>query len=282
MFEALVFCGGGAKCISTLGLMGKLNAEGYLDNVKYVSACSAGVYIVVLYMLGLKPMEILEAIPTDIELNVDIHHLLMASDRKGIFRIKKFTKKWRTMVEEKVGCKDITMKKFYEVTGKTLYIQVTDVDAKKQVFISHETHPDVLLFDATHASSSIPMVFVPVKIYGNKCVDGGLITNLPIEPVKDKHACVLDCRYDEENSRKGLMNFLVRVFKTPAHIKKQEDLSHLNGRVMTAHANFDVLDINRGHDENVKEFLYGWEQYGEYEEQLQELKGWTDDWDLDV
>ena len=36
MFEALVFCGGGAKCISTLGMLGKLDSEGYLDNVKAV------------------------------------------------------------------------------------------------------------------------------------------------------------------------------------------------------------------------------------------------------
>jgi len=280
MFKALVFCGGGAKCISTLGMLGKLDVEGFLKNIEAVSACSAGTYIMVLYLLGVKPMDMLDAIPVDIDLAWDIHHLLMTPDRKGVFRIKRFTKKWRDMVVEKAGEKDLTMKRFYEITGKTLYIQVTDVDDKKQLFISHLTHPDVPLFDAVHASSSIPLIFVPVRIEGRKCVDGGLITNLPIEPVKDLFACVLDCRYDDEETRKDLMSYLVRVFKTPAHVKKQEDLANLQGHLVTTHSNFDVLDLHKGHDANVEEFLYGWRQYENCEEELQELKGWTDDWDI--
>jgi len=271
MFEALVFCGGGAKCISTLGMLGKLDSEGYLDNVKAVSACSAGVYVMVLYLLGVKPMKILEAIPIDAKLNWDINHLLMMSDRKGVFRVKRFTKEFRKMVEEVAGCKDITMKKFYEITKKTFYIEVADVDDKKQLFINHETHPDTLLFDAVHASSSIPPIFTPVRIDGKKCVDGGLITNLPIEPVKHLHSLVLDCWYDGEDG-KDLLSYLVKVFKTPAHIKKQADLSNLNGYLITTHSNFDILDIHKGHDANVEEFLYGWNQYKDHEKELKDLK----------
>lgn len=280
MFKALVFCGGGAKCISTLGMMGKLDVEGYLKDIEAVSACSAGVYIMTLYLLGVKPKDMLDAIPTDISLEWDFHHLLLTPERKGVFRIKKFTKKWRRMVEEKTGEKDVTMKRFYEITGKTFYIQVTDVDDKKQLFISHHTHPDVLLFDAVHASSSIPIIFVPVRIEGKKCVDGGLITNLPIEPVLDKFACVLDCKFDDEESRTDLMSFLVKVFKTPAHVKKQEDLQLLNGHLITTHSRFDTLDLNRGHDANFDEFLYGWGQYEDVEEELQDLRGWNDEWEI--
>lgn len=280
MFESLVFCGGGAKCISTLGMLGKLDAEGYLDKIKNVSACSAGVYIVILYMLGVKPMDILKIVPTNLNLGWDVQHLLMTPERKGIFRIKRFTKEWRNLVEEKAGEKNITMKRFYEITGKTLYISVTDVDNKNHLYISHLTHPDLPLFDATHASSSIPLIFVPVRINGHKCVDGGLVTNLPVEPVKNTFACVLDCKYDDENSRTDILNFLVHVFKVPSHIKKQKDLENLNGQLITTHSTFDVLDSNRGFDANLEEFLRGWKQFDNFEEQLLELKGWTDDWDV--
>lgn len=271
MFDALVICGGGAKCISTLGLLGKLDAEGYLHNVKYVSACSAGAYIMALYLLGVKPMKILEAIPLDVNLEWDVEHLLMLSDRKGVFRIKRFTKKFRKMVEEYSGCEDITMKKFYEITGKTFFIEVVDVDDREHLYISHETHPDTLLFDAIHASSSIPPIFTPVKINGKKCVDGGLVTNLPIDPVKHMNSLVLDCKYDGDDGN-DLLSYLVNVFKTPAHIKKQMDIKNLKGCLLTTHSNFDTLDIHKGHDANVDEFLYGWNQYKDCEKLLKEYK----------
>ena len=280
MFKALVFCGGGAKCISTLGMLGKLEAEGYLKDVETVSACSAGVYIMTLYMLGVKPMDILKVVPNDLKLGWDVEHLLRTPERKGIFRIKRFTKEWRRLVEEKAGEKNITLQRFHEITGKTIYISMTDVDDKCQLYVSHKTHPDLLLFDAAHASSSIPLIFVPVKIDGRKCVDGGLVTNLPIEPVKDLFACVLDCRYDEERSRNDIMSYMAHVFKTPAHIKKQEDLANLHGQLITTHSAFDILDVNKGYDANLEEFLRGWRQFEEYEETLLELKGWTDDWNL--
>lgn len=271
MFEALVICGGGAKTISTLGLLGKLQAEGHLSHLKAVSACSAGAYILAMYLLGFKPMEILEAIPIDVDLKWDVHHLLMFNERKGVFRIKRYTKKFRQMMKEKAKLDKITMKQFYEITKITFYIQTTDVDDKELLFISHETHPDLCLFKAIHASSSISPIFTPVLINGKRCVDGGLVTNLPIEPVKHLYSCVLDCSYDgKEND--DLLTFLVNVFKTPAHIKKQEDLKNLNGFLLTTHSHFDTLDIHMGHDANVEEFIYGWNQYANYEKELRELE----------
>jgi NTE family protein len=44
-----------------------------------------------------------------------------------------------------------------------------------------------LLDETVLASSSIPILFAPVKIDGNLFVDGGLLDNIPVEPIK--HDC---------------------------------------------------------------------------------------------
>jgi NTE family protein len=44
-----------------------------------------------------------------------------------------------------------------------------------------------LLGETVLASSSIPILFAPVEIDGNLYVDGGLLDNIPVEPIK------LDC-----------------------------------------------------------------------------------------
>lgn len=64
---------------------------------------------------------------------------------------------------------------------KTFYAGVTNLNAGELEVLSSGS-----LSDAVMASSSIPLVFKPVEIRGNIYVDGGLISNLAVEPLRSQ------------------------------------------------------------------------------------------------
>ncbi|PIP28100.1 MAG: patatin [Candidatus Moranbacteria bacterium CG23_combo_of_CG06-09_8_20_14_all_35_22] len=60
-----------------------------------------------------------------------------------------------------------------------LAIVATDIDTGKEI-IFHKGN----LAQAIMASTCLPGIFIPVKIDGRKLVDGGLVENLPLSPLK--------------------------------------------------------------------------------------------------
>ena len=65
---------------------------------------------------------------------------------------------------------------------KPFYVAVTNLNKGGCEII----HQGDKLVDHVIASASIPMVFKPVQINGHLYVDGGVINNLPVEPLRDK------------------------------------------------------------------------------------------------
>src|SRR6056297_358295 len=61
------------------------------------------------------------------------------------------------------------------------YTSVTNILTGKIEYLSEGN-----VAEAVKASSSIPIIFSPVQINGQLYVDGGLIDNVPIEPLEDK------------------------------------------------------------------------------------------------
>ena len=76
---------------------------------------------------------------------------------------------------------NVNMADFYQKTKIELHIMITDVNNFKIVDISYKTHPNWLLIDAIHASSSIPILFQPICIENILYCDGGFCTNYPID-----------------------------------------------------------------------------------------------------
>lgn len=62
---------------------------------------------------------------------------------------------------------------------KPLAIVATNIDTGEEVIFYHGD-----LVEAVRASTSIPGIFVPVKARRRKLVDGGLVENLPMTPLK--------------------------------------------------------------------------------------------------
>ena len=87
----------------------------------------------------------------------------------------------------------MTLEEFFAATGTQLTLVASDVTAKRMLVLNHITAPDLPLIWAVRMSMNIPLLWQEViwleewglyrtqRIAGNKIVDGGLLSNFPME-----------------------------------------------------------------------------------------------------
>jgi predicted acylesterase/phospholipase RssA len=75
---------------------------------------------------------------------------------------------------------DINMKEFYEFTNIEHHFFSVDLNKMELINISYKTHPELSLLTAIHMSSAIPYIIQPVFYQDKCCIDGGAISNFPI------------------------------------------------------------------------------------------------------
>lgn len=161
-----VLSGGGARGFAHLGFLQALNEEGIYPDV--ITGTSAGALAGVLYADGYTPREILAMMNTGSRLDflrpaLPTESLLQIS---GLLKILKMNLRAKTFSELKIP----------------LYVTATDINNAKVVYFTEGELIDIVI-----ASSSIPVVFPPVKIGQYNFVDGGILDNLPIRPIE--HIC---------------------------------------------------------------------------------------------
>jgi len=75
---------------------------------------------------------------------------------------------------------DINMKDFHEFTNIEHHFFSVDLNKMELINISYKTHPELPLLKAIHMSSAIPYIIQPVFHEDKCCIDGGAISNFPI------------------------------------------------------------------------------------------------------
>lgn len=58
--------------------------------------------------------------------------------------------------------------------------------------ISHHTHPEMPLFTALQMTTAVPVLFKPVKYKDDYYVDGGLLSNYPLEQCIERGVSIKD------------------------------------------------------------------------------------------
>jgi NTE family protein len=159
----LVLSGGAVRGFAHAGAMKALNeAEIYPD---VVAGSSAGALVGALYADGYSPDDIYK-------LFVDkslFKFLEFIVPNKGLVRM---TGLYKTL------CGSLRAETF-EQLNLPLFVTVTDLNHAKCVYISKGELARMII-----ASCSIPVMFQPVVIDGVTYVDGGVLNNLPMEPIE--------------------------------------------------------------------------------------------------
>lgn len=163
MKTGIVLSGGGARGVAHLGVLKALDELGVI--IDCISGTSAGALVGALYAQGLKPDAIFELIKKVGMFN----SVRPAWARTGLLNMDGM----KELLKRNIPVNDFNSLKI------PLTVAATDIRKGKVCYFSEgELIPAIL------ASCSIPAIFNPVSFNGNLYVDGGLVDNLPVKPIR--------------------------------------------------------------------------------------------------
>jgi len=156
--------GGGIRGIAHLGILQGLNEEGIYPD--YLSGSSAGAIVAAMYAHGYQPKEILEIIV-----------------QTKYFKFFKPSISFKALLRMDLLA-DLFAKYLPEDDFSALkiptFVAATNFQKSRTEFFSNGPLTKRLM-----ASSCIPGMFEPIIIDGDLFIDGGVLNNLPVEPLVD-------------------------------------------------------------------------------------------------
>lgn len=233
----LVLSGGGTRGFAHIGLIAALYERGIKPNV--VSGTSAGAIIGAFIASGKSPEEIYSIFHKGWLLKYTKFHIPI----NGLLSLN--------------GLKKVIRK---EITANTIE------DLKIPLFISVsnlnkgivEYKNSGLISDTVLASSSIPILFPPVKINDEFFVDGGLMDNIPVEPIKNDCEQIIVSNITPISPRQNFKNIIQAASRTfYMCVKANMQQVHKHATIIIEPEtidNFDILSIS--HAEELFELGY--------------------------
>lgn len=187
--------GGGARGIAHIGVLAALEKYGIYPGI--VAGTSVGAIVGVLYAFGHSPAKIREIMKVP-----KLHKLLsLGVPSNGLLDLDKV----ETLLREHIPEDDFSALK------REFYCAVTNLNSGQVEIISSGK-----LISYVIASSSIPVIFEPVTIDGQTYVDGGLLNNLPVEPLLSRADIVIGVHVNHIEEMKeisGLKTIAERSFR---------------------------------------------------------------------
>ena len=164
---SLALGGGAVLGAAHVGVLKALHER--LISIKQISGTSIGAFIAALYAFGKTPSEI-EYIITELDW-LDVTSFTLS--KYGILNNAELGKKLTSLLG------DVDFKK----AKIPLFLVSTDLATGEKVVLKEGR-----VADAVMASSCLPGIFVPVEINTRLLVDGGLVENVPVSPLREAGA----------------------------------------------------------------------------------------------
>ena len=228
----LALGGGGAKGVAHIGVLKALEEANI--QIDYLAGTSVGAMVASLY-----------AFNVDVNTISDLARRLTISDittfklnKTGFFT----TDLLRKLLIDYVG--DVNI----EEASIPLAIVATDINTGEAVIFRQGS-----LADAVCASASIPGIYIPMTLNGRTLVDGGLVQNVPVQPVKDMGAGVVIASHlssvDRYEEPKNVLDVMRNAFEIAVsqHTKGEVEMADL--LIAMDLSDFSHRDNTERHDE---------------------------------
>jgi NTE family protein len=211
----LVFEGGGVLGIAYAGVIKALEEANLLKNIREVAgtsvgaiaaaavACGATSEFADIYIKPFDPNTLLDGSRYKIKIFYDVNKDLgwcrgqvfenwieeMLDELINIF--KKSSSAAEIKLKNRVNnCgRNITFDDILCLFGRKLYITGTSLSEKTLKYFSPETTPNMPVKTAIRISASIPFIFAPVRYEGELYIDGGWLSNYPIQVFDIENGC---------------------------------------------------------------------------------------------
>lgn len=159
----LALSGGGARGIAHLGVLKAFDELGI--KVDVFSGVSSGAIASVFYAAGYKPDEILKLVK---ELSV-FRLVRPAFWNNGLMHLDEVEKIYRNLLGENAT---------FENLDRPVIISATEINEGVTAYFSSGD-----LIQPLIASSAVPILYKPIAYQGKLLNDGGLLNNMPVEPL---------------------------------------------------------------------------------------------------
>lgn len=161
----LAFSGGGSRAAAQLGAVKAFNESNI--QIDCYSGTSAGSMVAVLAANNVDPEVVLEEIKS-----YSLFKLVSFSySLSGLSSLKKV----KRSLQKLLNVENL------EELQKPVSVVATNLNTGKVNVFEKGPITDIVM-----ASSSVPILFPPVKIDGSYYIDGGVLMNLPVEPLREK------------------------------------------------------------------------------------------------
>ena len=195
----IVINGGGVNLFNIYGALKQSNLSGIWshDSIQSYYGTSAGGIMSVIMALQYSWEELDDFIIKRPWQNVWKFNVLKVYDyylNKGIYGIELFKDMIGPLFKGKDLDLTITLKEFFEITGKHIHLYATKLSTFEITEFSHKTHPNMEVLTALHASAGLPILFKPAEYDGELYTDGGFLINYPLAKCTDDPATILGIR----------------------------------------------------------------------------------------
>ena len=223
----LTLSGGGARGIAHIGVLQALESAGIFPDV--ISGCSAGAMVGALYAEGFSPRKIYSLIE-----NKSIYSIIkMGLPNKGMMELGYF----RKILTENIPHDS------FEQLKKPFYVSVTNLNTGKFEIIGSGKLTDFVI-----ASQSIPLVFKPQKIGEHFYVDGGVLNNLPVEPIRDQCDILIGVNVTPINNTEkltGMRDVGFRILNLSLMTNMESRMEKCDFLIEPETADYTIFDVNK-------------------------------------
>jgi len=206
----LVISGGGPLGLRYLGALEKLEKENFwkLDNIESIYGTSVGsmigAFICLKYDWETLNKYIIER-PWNDAFKMNAKQIVDSYYNKGLFDKKLVEIIFKPLLQGKNIEMNVTLKEFYDFSKIDFHIFTFELNNFETIELSHITHPNLSLLQALTMSSAFPGIFMPT-IIDKKCyIDGGVMSNYPINQCLRDHTnkdeiLGIKISYDKDNN----------------------------------------------------------------------------------
>ncbi len=168
---------------------------------------------------------------------------------------------------------DMTLSQLFATTGAQLGLIASDTTGRQILVLNHNTAPDLPVKFGVRMSMSIPFVWPEVEwqeewgfyrgrdVTGHMVVDGGMLSNFPIELLVDRSPQVMAVMGDQESDAEVIGLLIDEKKEVPGaptlHVEAQPDKKGVEWRGLNTiqRANRLVDTMTQAHDKQVIEVL---------------------------
>ena len=269
MIENLVFGGCQLKGLAFIGVIKYLEELDIMKDIKNICGVSSGSIFALSVCLGFNSYE-LKQIALRLSLNdlksVKSDNVFKLFEQYGFDDGSQFIKLFKIILEKKTKNPNFTFKELEKFCdNKKLLILGTNLTLCKSEVFSIDTTPDMEVCDALRISISFPLVFSKV-CYNNFCyVDGGVISNYPIDFFSDldKTLGIVVNSITDNSDISTFDQYLLRILYLLSFQKQKLLCDKYSEQTVKLVVKYELLSIK--FDENTKKYLIeeGYKQFKE-------------------